>query len=72
MLPYDEIGTISNIVVQSDPVSAVEHYEYDIAFTPASGAIPTLTEWGMIIMFVVLAGGIIWFVIRQRRRVATA
>ena len=34
--------------------------------------IPTLTEWGMIIMFVVLAGGIIWFVVRQRRRMATA
>jgi len=35
-------------------------------------AIPTLSEWGMIIMFVVMAAGIVWFVVRQRRRMATA
>jgi len=35
-----------------------------------SAAIPTLTEWGMIIMFVVMAAGIIWFVVRRRRRMA--
>jgi len=37
-----------------------------------TGTIPTLTEWGMIIMFVLMAAGIIWFVMRQRRRTVIA
>ncbi len=38
--------------------------------TPA--AIPTLTEWGVIIMCAVMAVGVVWFVVRQRRRIAAA
>ncbi|MFC1475995.1 hypothetical protein ACFLQW_03235 [Candidatus Zixiibacteriota bacterium] len=34
-------------------------------------AIPTLSEWGMIILFAVLAAGIVWFVIRWRTAQAT-
>lgn len=34
--------------------------------------IPTLNEWGMIIMFVIMAAGVVWFVVRNRRRMAAA
>ena len=36
------------------------------------GEIPTLTEWGVIIMAVLLAGGIVLLMARHRRRLATA
>lgn len=38
----------------------------------AGVTIPTLTEWGMIIMFVIMAAGVVWFVVRNRRRMVTA
>ena len=69
MLPYDEIGTISNIVAQFDTVLGVEHYEYDFTLAPASGSIPTLTEWGLIIFGVVLLGFISWVFVRRRKAV---
>lgn len=52
----------------------VEAFEVESGTCDCAGAgdIPTLTEWGMIIMFVVMATGIVWFIVRQRRRLATA
>ncbi len=38
----------------------------------SSEPIPTLTEWGLIIMFVIMATGIVWFVVHNRRRIAAA
>jgi hypothetical protein len=35
---------------------------------PCTGAIPTLTEWGMIIFCVLLFGWMAWVIVRRRRR----
>lgn len=70
-LPYDEIGTISNIVFQYDPGSQVEHVEYDLALFPAWEPVPSHSAWGMIALgILLLAFGM--FYIRHRRRVLMA
>ncbi|MFC1475551.1 hypothetical protein ACFLQW_00940 [Candidatus Zixiibacteriota bacterium] len=53
-------------------------YDYTVEGGAGAGmimvdpSIPTLTEWGMIIMFVIMAAGVVWFVVRNRRRMVTA
>ncbi|MCX6830385.1 MAG: IPTL-CTERM sorting domain-containing protein [candidate division Zixibacteria bacterium] len=68
-LACDQVLRISNIVVQFDPVSRVEHSECDLHMALVSHAIPTLTEWGLIIFSVLLLGWMAWAVVRRRRGV---
>jgi hypothetical protein len=48
------------------------HFDAWITSTPQCGAIPTLTEWGMIIFCVLLFGWMAWVIVRRRRRVHIA
>ena len=54
MLPYDMVLTISNISVHCDDETHVEHCEWDENLAPASSPIPTLSQWGLITMALLL------------------
>ncbi len=47
-----------------------EYYKIAIPVNVSTESIPTLTEWGLIIFAVLLAGWMAWMVLRRRRRPA--
>jgi len=57
----------------STPFQGGNHQEFLVFRIPGDvhppGAIPTLTEWGMIIFCVLLFGWMAWVIVRRRRRV---
>jgi len=65
-------GLAASAMVDEDDTEYGDHPPDSICTTCVPGNIPTLTEWGMIIMFVIMAAGIVWFVVRLRKGVATA
>jgi membrane protein DedA with SNARE-associated domain len=44
----------------------------DAVFAISESSIPTLTEWGLIILFALAVAGVIWTFVRRRRAMATA
>jgi hypothetical protein len=53
-------------------IHSPDTWQYRIAFGDSRAPPMGSRKWGMIIMFVLMAIGLVWFVVRQRRRVATA
>jgi hypothetical protein len=68
-LLFDQVLTISNIVVQYDPVGRVEHSECHLSLARASSTIPTLSEWGAIIFGTLLLASVAFYIWRRRRAV---
>ncbi|MFC1475553.1 IPTL-CTERM sorting domain-containing protein [Candidatus Zixiibacteriota bacterium] len=58
--------------ITTDDTSYVDTVLFSAQIYNDESPIPTLNEWGMILMFILMAAAIVWFMVRQRRRMATA
>ncbi|MFC1475549.1 hypothetical protein ACFLQW_00930 [Candidatus Zixiibacteriota bacterium] len=57
---------------QSNPVLYVDQVVIDTRCRCAIKASPAMSDWGMIFLFALIVTGGVWFIIRQRRRMAAA
>lgn len=62
------MATLSMAVDQNAPPPKSQAEEGEAAQVKSSGAIPTLSEWGMIIFGVALAGWMAWMVLRRKQK----
>lgn len=57
---------------ETTPLTGTLYRDGEIILGRGDTVIPTLNEWGAIIFALLLAGGVIWFVVRHRRRLSAA
>ena len=72
ILPFDEILTISNYEVYFDEGTQIEYSQYDLSLSKR-GSVPSLSQWGMVIVVIfLLAAGILFLFRRQKAQMHAA